>query len=203
MSALADTGSTAAGRARPMAEGVPLPKATAAPAEGSLRLEDARARVRAAWQGARHDPVPLPVVAARAVHEALGARGGVVSRTDYELSLNLAAAALARLVPICRLDRLDGWVELGAPGADGGRFIGGATALRRAHGELVAPLAIRRLDADLALRFLRKHGLAEGLPLSTALAEGLPVPTTLAGGSPLSTAPVVGSPLPIATVPGT
>lgn len=163
------------------------PQAGAEPTEPGLRLEDARARVRAAWEGVRHDPLPLPVVAAHAVHEALGARSGTVSRADYEVSLNLAAAALARLVPICRLDREDGWVELGAPGAGGGRFTGGATALRRAHGEIVAPLAVRRLDADLALRFLRKHGLGEGLPLYGRPGEGRGMPR--GAGLPIAQAP--------------
>jgi len=69
-------------------------------AEESVRLEAEAARATALLQSAHDYYVPLPVAAAIAFHQAHGSSKAIVSRDDYDDALNLAGAALSRLVTI-------------------------------------------------------------------------------------------------------
>jgi ribosome-associated translation inhibitor RaiA len=103
--------------------------------------------------------VPLPVAAATTFHQAHGNSKAIVSRQDYDDALNIAAAALSRLIPIYLIrDPLEGRIALAfdltkqhfARGATELRFHGGTAPLR--------DLSIRRSDLLSALSLIKRNG---------------------------------------------
>jgi hypothetical protein len=104
--------------------------------------------------------VPLPVAAATTFHQAHGNSKAIVSRQDYDDALNIAAAALSRLIPIYVIrDPREGRIALAfdltkqhfARGATELRFHGGTAPLR--------DLSIRRSDLLSALSLIKRTGL--------------------------------------------
>jgi hypothetical protein len=65
-----------------------------------VRLDRERARTEELLQSAQDAHVPLAVAAAIAFHQVQGNTRAIVSRQDYDDALNLAAAALSRLIPL-------------------------------------------------------------------------------------------------------
>jgi hypothetical protein len=54
-------------------------------------------------QRVEHNYLPLHVAAAITFHQAYGAKNAVISRSDYDDALNIAAAALSRLMHVYTL----------------------------------------------------------------------------------------------------
>jgi|tagenome__1003787_1003787.scaffolds.fasta_scaffold19708874_2 hypothetical protein len=110
--------------------------------------------------------VPLPVAAATTFHQAHGNTNAIIRREDYDDALNIAAAALSRLVPIYSvLDPRDGRTPV-TPDLTQQYFARGATELRSR--DATAPLrelSIRRSDMLSAISLIKRTGL----PFSFAL----------------------------------
>ena len=97
-----------------------------------IRLEVESERTDALLQRVDHNYLPLRVAAAITFHQAYGGKNAVISRSDYDDALNIAAAALSRLMHVYTLrEPREGRVVL-AVDLTAARFA-------RAHPELVNP----------------------------------------------------------------
>lgn len=127
-------------------------------AEDSVRLEAEAERATALLQSGHDYYVPLAVAAAIAFHQAQGSTQAIVSRDDYDDALNLAAAALSRLLTIYVLrDARQGRVPL-AVDLTRCRVARGATELRVGV-ETVCELSVSRHDLLAALALIKRAGL--------------------------------------------
>jgi hypothetical protein len=104
--------------------------------------------------------VPLPVAAATTFHQVHGNTNAIIGREDYDDALNIAAAALSRLVPIYTvLDPRDGRTPL-TPDLTQQYFARGATELRsRDAAAPLRELSIRRSDMLSAISLIKRTGL--------------------------------------------
>jgi len=118
-------------------------------------LREDRARVAHLWNGSQGRDVPLALAAAFTFHRTR--RGGEerLSPHDYAGALDIAAAALSRLIPIYTLDRRGERVAAAVDLARQ-RFRGGAAEILRADGTIVAPLDVARGDLPPALTRLER-----------------------------------------------
>ena len=127
-------------------------------AEESVRLEAEAERATALLQSAHDYYVPLSVAAAIAFHQAHGSTKTIVSRDDYDDALNLAGAALSRLLTIYVLsDARQGRVPLTID-LTSSRFGRGATELQ-IGAQTVFELSVSRHDLLAALALIKRAGL--------------------------------------------
>lgn len=118
-----------------------------------------RDQVRKIWRSIADSHVPLPLAAALAFHEVHGGAASIVARVEYEDGLDLAAAALSRLVTIYAIDEgtrnpVPARFDLGA-----GRFRHGATTYERADGTTMTPLLVQREHLAPAMELIRSTGI--------------------------------------------
>ena len=126
--------------------------------EDQVRLEAEAERATALLQGGHDYYVPLAVAAAIAFHQAHGSTKAIVSRGDYDDALNLAAAALSRLLTVYALrDPRQGRVPQAIDLATS-RFAHGATELR-IGAQTVFELSVSRHDLLAALALIKRAGL--------------------------------------------
>ena len=126
--------------------------------EDPVRLEVEAERTTALLQSGHDHYVPLAVAAAIAFHQAHGSTKAIVSRDDYDDALNLAGAALSRLLTIYVLrDARQGRVPL-AIDLTRSRFARGATELRVGL-ETLCELSVSRHDLLAALALIKRAGL--------------------------------------------
>jgi hypothetical protein len=126
--------------------------------EDPIRLEVEAERTTALLQSAHDLYLSLPVAAAIAFHQAHGNTRAIVSRQDYDDALNLAAAALSRLLTIYvqsdpRVGRVPLPVDLTKS-----QFTRGATELRSGP-ESVRELWVSRSELVSALSLIKRTGL--------------------------------------------
>jgi hypothetical protein len=127
-------------------------------AEGQVRHELEAERVTALLQGAHDLYLPLPVAAAIAFHQSQGNTRAIITRQDYDDALNLAAAALSRLITIYVLrDPREGRVPL-AVDLTKSQFVRGATKLRTGN-ETQGELSVARRELLSALSLIKRAGL--------------------------------------------
>jgi hypothetical protein len=123
-----------------------------------VRLEVEAQATTALLQSAQDYYLPLPVAAAIAFHQAHGNTKAIVTRQDYDDALNIAAAALSRLITIHVLrDAREGRVRL-AVDLTKSRFTRGATQLRTGN-ETLGELSVARADLLAALSLIKRAGL--------------------------------------------
>lgn len=137
-------------------------------------LEAESARIHALWARLQGAHVPLAVAAAMTFHQVHGNTKAVVTRPDYDDALNIAASALARLVPIyARRNPAEPWtaVEL-HPAAQ--RFARGATELRSNDGGRLRGLSVKRSDLLSAISLIKRTGLPFAFAAVPAEAEKRP-----------------------------
>ncbi len=133
---------------------------------GPFSFEEERARIREIWRVSQEAFVPLPVAAAITFHQAHGSTRAITTRADFDDALNIAASAIARLVPIYAAQAsrpLD--IDLVRQS-----FARGATELRSASDVAVRELHVRRADLLEALAVIR----ARGVPFSFVGAYAAP-----------------------------
>lgn len=124
-----------------------------------VRLEQERERTEELLQDARDAYVPLAVAAALVFHAAHGNTRAIVTRRDYDDALNIAAAALSRLIPLYTLrDPREGRVTV-AVNLVHQRFQRGATELHGDDGSTTGELSVRRSDLVSALSLVKRAGL--------------------------------------------
>jgi hypothetical protein len=105
--------------------------------------------------------LPLPVAAAITFHQVHGNTKAIVSRQDYDDALNIAAAALSRLIAIYVLrDLREGRVALPVD-LTRSHFARGATQLRSAN-ETIGELWVARRELVSALSLIKRTGLPFG-----------------------------------------
>jgi len=115
-------------------------------------------QVKKVWRSCVDVHVPLPLAAALAFHEAHGSVT-VVPQLEYEDGLDLAAAALSRLVTIYALDNgtrqpVPGHFDLGA-----GKFRHGASVYELADGSTMTPLVVQRAHLAPAVALIGSTGI--------------------------------------------
>jgi len=126
-----------------------------------LNLEVERLRTeRFVEETLRDTYIPMPVAAAMTFHELHGRSKRVVYRDEYDAVLDLAAAALSRLIPVYTLSKAQEPIEAKADLLLY-RFTNGATQLRaRDGGSLLEPLWVQRSRLLSASSFIRRAGFA-------------------------------------------
>jgi len=102
--------------------------------------------------------VPLSVAAAFTFHQTCRSNEGLLTADDYANALNIAAAALSRLIPIYTPDERGNLIPVSIRLASQ-RFRGGATKIQCADGAILAPLAIVRGDVLPALIVIERSGI--------------------------------------------
>ena len=133
-----------------------------------VHLEIEAERTTALLQNTHDFYFPLPVAAAIAFHQAHGNTKAIVSRQDYDDALNIAAAALSRLITIYVLrDPREGRVALPVD-LTRSHFERGATRLRSAN-ETIGELWVARRELVSALSLIKRTGL----PFSFAATKDL------------------------------
>lgn len=100
----------------------------------------------------------LAVAAAFTFHQARRDGEKSLRESDYAGALDIAAAALASLLPIYTLDGRGQQVPVRIDLAQQ-RFCGGASEVRCADGAILAPLAIMRRDVLCALMTIERSGI--------------------------------------------
>ena len=133
-----------------------------------IRLEVESERTNALLQRVEHNYLPLHVAAAITFLQAYGGKNAVISQSDYDDALNIAAAALSRLMHVYTLrEPPEGRVAL-AVDLTNSRFARGATELRNSH-DTIGELSVSRHDLVSALTLVKRTGL----PFSFALRRDL------------------------------
>jgi hypothetical protein len=149
--------------------------------EPTVDLEAEQARVHEVLRDLQGRHVPLSVAAAVVFHEAHGGAKAVIRRADYDDALNMAAAALSRLV---RVRRATGPIESDeemAVDLTQQRFARGATELRGPNHAVLRGLLVRRAELHSALSVIRRAGITFAFDL---LPPGPPGPVDLNQTSP-------------------
>jgi signal transduction histidine kinase len=118
----------------------------------ALRAEDA-------WHSGGAAYVPLSVAAAITFHQVHRSSKAIVTRNDYNDALNIAASALARLIPILALrNSRDGRVAIAIDPVRQ-RFTRGATELRHDDGTAIRNLSVRVPEFHSALSRIKHTGV--------------------------------------------
>jgi len=121
-------------------------------------LREDSAQVAQIWSGSQESLVPLPVAAAFTFHQTRRTCEELLSPHEYARALDIAAAALACLIPIFttngRGEQIPVSIDLAKQ-----RFCGGATIVQCADGAIVTPLAIVRGDVLPALIAIERSGI--------------------------------------------
>jgi hypothetical protein len=143
-----------------------------------VRLEQEMQRTQELLRNARDGYVPLAVAAAIVFHQAHGNTRAIVNRRDYDDALNIAAAALSRLIPLYtardpEAERVPITVNLVHQ-----RFRRGATELHDDVGSTSRWLSVKRGDLVSATSLIKRAGLGFTFafpPASEAEAPAQPV----------------------------
>ena len=123
-----------------------------------VRLEIEAQRTRALWQRVDDVYFPLAVAAGIAFHQAYPSATTCVSRQDYEGALDIAAAALSRLIPVYAMRTPPGGRATLVVDLARARFARGATELR-GRWETVGELSVARSDLVSAVSRIKRIGL--------------------------------------------
>jgi hypothetical protein len=102
-------------------------------------------------QASRMKPVKLRVAATILRHQLGGAHRASMVGAQYMAQLNAAAAMLAEIIDIYRLQPGRGMTPVPREELAGATFIDGGNVLRTAAGTLYYPLAVRRFEAIAAI----------------------------------------------------
>jgi len=116
------------------------------------------AQVAQIWGGSQESLVPLSVAAAFTFHQTRRNDEELLSAHEYAYALDIAAAALACLVPIYTTDGRGEQIPVSIDLAKQ-RFCGGATKVHCVDGAIVAPLSIVRSDVLPALIAIERSGI--------------------------------------------
>jgi hypothetical protein len=135
-----------------------------------LSLDEERARTLQSFERLEDGHVPLAVAAAITFHQVHGSTRGIVSRQDYDDALNMAAAALSRLIPIYALTDPRQGRAVVAIDLTRQRFARGATRLRHDESAGAGELSVRRSDMLSAISLIKRAGS----PFSFALSPRAP-----------------------------
>jgi hypothetical protein len=116
-----------------------------------------------------HSHVPLAVGAAITFHQVHGNTRAIVNRQDYDDALNIAAAALSRLISIYVVDGSPEGHTVLAVDLTKQHFARGATALRSPDGSTQQDLTVLRGEMLSAISLIKRAGLpfAFALPATT------------------------------------
>lgn len=121
-------------------------------------LREDRARVAQLWENSPTPRVPLSVAAAFAFHYTQRGDEELLSDAEYACALDIAAAALACLVPLYVLDGQGEPVPVRVDFAKQ-RFCGGGAGVRSADGSILAPLAVQCSDVLPVLPTIERSGI--------------------------------------------
>ena len=153
-----------------------VPTMAGMPRDRPFSFEEESARTRDLWRASQESFVPLPVAAAITFHQAHGSTRAITTRADFDDALNIAATALARLIPLYAAQASQPLpIDLA-----GQSFARGATELRSASGAAMRELRVRRADLLEALAVIR----ARGVPFSLVGGFAAPRQNRILGALP-------------------
>lgn len=127
-------------------------------------LQRCRVQAREAWRSSADSHVPLPLAAALAFHAAQEGANALLPARDYDVALNVAAAALSRLVAVCAIgenSKLQAVIDIDL---GSGRFRDGGALYERRLGPRITSLVVARAQLEPALEFIRTAGLPFLIP---------------------------------------
>jgi hypothetical protein len=127
--------------------------------EAIVSLDLERARVEQILQNAVGRRVPLAIAASSAIHMVSRNTHDMIARGEYDHALDIAAAAISRLVPVFALAHPCEGEEALQIDITRERFANGATELRRGDGQRITALFIRHSDMLSALSLIKRTGL--------------------------------------------
>ena len=110
-------------------------------------------RVRETLEAARAKPIKLRIAACLLHHELGGHNRASMRGPQYMEQVNAAAAALARVADVYRLER-ERAVRIPREELSGATFLDGGNIVRTAAGTLYHPLAVLRAEAIAAIAML-------------------------------------------------
>jgi hypothetical protein len=126
--------------------------------ENHVRLEVEAESASALFQRVQEIYLPLSVAAAITFHEVHRNAKAIVSQSDYDDALSIAAAALSRLICIYTLrERRQGRVAVTVD-LTKAHFVRGATQLHGAE-ETIGELWVSRRELVSALSLIKRTGL--------------------------------------------
>jgi hypothetical protein len=134
------------------------PRASRRAARAVVDLREDREQIAQIWGGSQESLVPLSVAAAFTFHQTRRTREELLSPHEYARALDIAAAALACVIPIYTTDARGEHVPVSIDLAKQ-RFCGGASNVQCADGALVTPLVIVRGDVLPALIAIERSGI--------------------------------------------
>ena len=129
------------------------------PREALVSLDLERARVEQILQGARGRRVPLAIAASSAIHIVSRNAHDMIARGSYDDALDIAAVAIARLIPVFALAHPCEGEKALAIDVTREHFANGATELRCSDGQTITALFIRHSDMLSALSLIQRTGL--------------------------------------------
>ena len=110
------------------------------------------------WGGSQDHNLPLSMAAAFTFHQTRRDGVGLLSPDEYSNALDIAAAALACLIPIYTHDGNEGQIPVSINLAQQ-KFCGGATMVRSVDGSVITSLSIMRADVLAALIAIERYGI--------------------------------------------
>jgi len=123
-----------------------------------VSLVPERARVDELLDEARGEYVDLAIAAASLFHHVYRSPQDALPRRDYEVALNIAAAALSRLLIVYTLENPDA-ERVAISRGQLGRFASGATEMNCQDGRRIERLSVRRSEMLSAISFIGRAGL--------------------------------------------
>jgi hypothetical protein len=142
-------------------------------ANDDVDLDRERQRTDDLFQSMMFAHVPLAVAAAITFHQVHGNTRAIVTRQDYDDALNIAAAALSRLIAIYAMgDDHAGRVAISID-LTRQHFARGATELRNTDGSRRGELSLLRGELLSAISLIRRAGLPFAFALPSTTAEVL------------------------------
>jgi hypothetical protein len=126
--------------------------------DDEVRLEIESQRTAVLRHSVEDVYIPLAIAAGIVFHQAHPGAASSVSRQDYEGALDLAAAALSRLIPVYVMRDPPGERATLMVDLTHARFARGAIELR-VRGETVGELSVARSDLLSAVSLIKRTGL--------------------------------------------
>ncbi len=119
-----------------------------------------RRRVESFWRLEQHPSVPLAAAAAFTFHQVRENSPAVASAEGYAAALNIAAAALSRLIPVYGFEDPKGERTRLRIDLTKHRFVNGAAELKSSDGKQIARLSVERQDVVTAIAFMKRTGFS-------------------------------------------
>lgn len=115
--------------------------------------------IRELWRTSDGSHVPLSLAATLAFHEAHDGAGASMPEPEYDNALDLAAAALSRLLTVYTIDQHTRRPVSAPVSLATGRFRYGATVYEHSNGRATTSLMVQREEVAAAMEVIKATGI--------------------------------------------